>query len=226
VDLAEQLETSGYAIMLDALDAGDVNRLIIIADGVAGEARQGRGGVRNLLAVPEFLRFANSREVRKLVDSIPGEKSFPVRGILFDKTPEANWKVPWHQDLSIAVRSKCPTPGYGPWSLKAGVVHVQPPAELLESMLTVRIHLDPCPTTNGPLRVIPGSHRLGRLTAEQIDVIQRDWPSVVCAMPIGGAMIMRPLLLHASSVADSPTRRRVIHLEFASTALPSGLTWT
>ena len=36
---------------------------------------------------------------------------------------------------------------------------------------------------------------------------------------------MRPLLVHASSPATVPSRRRVVHLEFAAAELPSPLEW-
>jgi ectoine hydroxylase-related dioxygenase (phytanoyl-CoA dioxygenase family) len=149
----------------------------------------------------------------------------PLSGTLFDKTPDANWKVPWHQDLSIAVQQKIPIDGFGPWSVKAGVVHVQPPAAILETMLAVRIHLDDCNEENGPVRVIPGSHQHGRLTAEQIRTIPSTVPSISCPVGRGGVLLMRPLLLHASSASQSPHHRRVIHIDFASGELPSGLKW-
>jgi ectoine hydroxylase-related dioxygenase (phytanoyl-CoA dioxygenase family) len=144
--------------------------------------------------------------------------------LLFDKPPEANWKVPWHQDLTIAVKEKRDTPGFGPWSIKAGVLHVQPPVAVLETMLAVRIHLDDCDESNGPLRVIPGSHLLGRLSTEQIREMSAP-PAVSCTVEAGGALLMRPLLLHASSASRSPLHRRVIHIEFASCDLPGELEW-
>ncbi len=139
-----------------------------------------------------------------------------VRGIYFDKTPEANWLVPWHQDLSIAVKQRLDVSGYGPWSTKEGVPHVQPPAELLEAMVTLRLHLDNCDESNGPLRVIPGSHRMGRLEAADIVKTRSNQKEVICSMQAGDALLMRPLLLHASSEASVPVHRRVIHLEYAT----------
>ena len=72
-----------------------------------------------------------------------------MRGLYFDKLPEANWKVPWHQDLSIAVRARLDVEGFGPWTEKAGVLHAQAPAAVLERMLAVRVHLDDCGRENG-----------------------------------------------------------------------------
>lgn len=182
--------------------------------------------LRNLLEdVPEVTALADSTAVRALVAPTLGPGCFPVRGILFDKTPEANWNVVWHQDLSIAVRERRDVEGFGPWSEKAGVVHVQPPASVLERMLTVRLHLDDCDEINGPLLVLPGSHRGGRLTAPEIQERRAQTAGVPCPVPGGGALLMRPLLLHASSASQSPRHRRVIHLEYAAEALPGGLRW-
>ena len=175
--------------------------------------------------VPAVRKLAEAPTIRELVDPILGKGAFAVRGILFDKTPAANWKVPWHQDLTIAVQSKSDIPGFRTWTVKDGVPHVQPPTEVLENMLAVRIHLDDCAESNGPLRVIPGSHSKGRLSARQIKSIQELTSCKSCPVGRGGVLLMRPLLLHASSVASSPNHRRVIHLEFASCRLPSGLRW-
>jgi ectoine hydroxylase-related dioxygenase (phytanoyl-CoA dioxygenase family) len=138
---------------------------------------------------------------------------------------EANWKVPWHQDLTIEVRERIDMPGFGPWSVKGGVAHVQPPVSLLEQMLAVRIHLDDSTAENGPLRVIPGSHRAGRLTVEEMLELREKHGEVALSVARGGVILMRPLLAHASSAAERPTNRRVVHLEFAAGELPGGLRW-
>ena len=106
--------------------------------------------------------------VRTLLTAALGPQPQLARSILFDKTASANWHVTWHQDLSIAVRQKVETSGFGPWSTKAGVSHVQPPQEILDRMVTLRLHLDTCDATQGVLRVLSGSHRHGRLTDAQI----------------------------------------------------------
>lgn len=106
-----------------------------------------------------------------------GPKACPVRAILFDKTPGANWSLGWHQDRTIAVRERQDVPGYGPWSRKAGVQHVEPPFAVIEAMVTLRIHLDDVPADNAPLLVVPGSHRLGRLAEPDIArVVERLEP--------------------------------------------------
>lgn len=220
----ETIGSFGYAMVAHVLDSDQIADLIdALSEGTP--ASVGRGGRRNLLDEPSVRELASSVEVRRLVEPILGENAFVVRGILFDKTEDANWKVPWHQDVTIAVKDRVDADGFGPWSTKQGIQHVQPPAYVLEKMLSVRIHLDDCPATNGALRVIPGSHLEGKLDESVItDKIQgRD--AVTCAMSAGGALMMRPLLLHSSSASETPQHRRVVHLDYASVRLPNGLRW-
>ncbi len=153
-----------------------------------------------------------------------GPNCFAVKGILFNKTQKSNWRVPWHQDLTITVQERLEAEGFGPWTIKGGVVNVQPREDVLRGILAIRIHLDANDHQNGPLRVIPGSHKLGRLTAEQIAKWDKSG-SVECPVPRGGSLLMRPLLLHASSACLLPKSRRVIHLEYSSEDLPDGLRW-
>ncbi|MBB5057377.1 ectoine hydroxylase-related dioxygenase (phytanoyl-CoA dioxygenase family) [Granulicella aggregans] len=185
----------------------------------------GRGGVRNLLDIPAFRELADSPQIRALVEPILGTEAFPVRGILFDKTGEANWKVPWHQDVTIAVTNRIEASGYGPWSIKAGVQHVQPPAQILENMLSVRIHLDDCPASNGALRVISATHQYGKLSQAEIEAVVLQQVPITCEADAGDALLMRPLLIHASSPSTVPSHRRVIHFDFANVELANGLGW-
>ncbi|HEX8130567.1 MAG TPA: phytanoyl-CoA dioxygenase family protein [Pyrinomonadaceae bacterium] len=231
-EVAARVERAGFAVVPDVIDEGERARAVAAlerADDSAGVRR--RGGVyaiRNLLdAVPELRELIERTRVLTLASEVLGAPAFVVRSILFDKTPEANWKVAWHQDLSIAVRARRDAEGFGGWSEKAGITHVQPPAEILERMLTIRLNLDTSDEANAPLRVVPGSHLRGRLSADAIArVLERSTP-VSCLVPRGGALLMRPLLLHASSASRTPERhRRVVHLEFAAGELPAGLEWS
>lgn len=183
-------------------------------------------GIRNLLnIVPEVRELAESQQVRCTIESFLGKEAKVVRGIFFDKTPEANWKVPFHQDLTIAVKEKIETAGFSAWTIKTEIQHVQPPVEILERMLTIRIHLDDTDLSNGGLIVIRGSHKYGRLTSEQISKLKSEKTPVSHFINSGSALLMRPLLLHASSASINPNRRRVIHLEFSAEKLPNGLEW-
>ena len=230
-DLQRDVELRGFAIVPGVLNSDEIDGLI--ADLGAAEEhdavrkRQGVYAIRNLLTVvPAVARLAASDRMLSLVEEALGKKAFPVRGTLFDKTADANWLVPWHQDLTICVKERMDVEGYGPWTVKAGVPHVQPPVEVLDEMLAVRIHLDDCYERNGALRVLPGTHRCGRLTSEQIQAAQKSGGApVVCSVRRGGALLMKPLTLHASSAAEEPSHRRVIHIDYASCELAGGLRW-
>jgi ectoine hydroxylase-related dioxygenase (phytanoyl-CoA dioxygenase family) len=218
-----EMEVNGFSIIDSYLDLESIE--ILVKDMTALNITPGRAGIRNLLELaPSIRELAQSQEIRSLVEPILGDSARVVRAIFFDKQPTANWKVPWHQDLSIAVKERLDLPDYHPWSVKEGIPHVQPPTAILEQMLTVRIHLDRTDESNGALRVIPGSHAGGKLTTPQIDRWQQ-FPAISGNCQAGGVLLMRPLLLHASSVAAVPSHRRVIHLEYARDRLPSGLEW-
>lgn len=173
---------------------------------------------------PLFTELATSDALRGLAGGILRAEAFVARSILFDKCPEANWDVPWHQDTTIAVAERAEAPGFGPWSVKDGVPHVRPPAAVLERMVTLRLHLDPCGAENGPLLVVPGSHRSGVLSAIP-EFAELEATKAACMAPAGGAVVMRPLILHASRKATAVGHRRVLHLEFAAGELPAPLRW-
>jgi ectoine hydroxylase-related dioxygenase (phytanoyl-CoA dioxygenase family) len=148
-----------------------------------------------------------------------------VRILAFDKTPETNWGVPWHQDRTIAVKRRIEVEGFGPWSVKAGVTHVTPPRSMLERMFSLRLHLDDCGPDNGPLKIIPGSHRLGCLPVREVlDVSSRSNP-MTCLAAAGDVLAMKALTIHASDPASVPAHRRVIHLDFSTAPLSPPLDW-
>ncbi|MFC5865177.1 phytanoyl-CoA dioxygenase family protein [Acidicapsa dinghuensis] len=230
MSVAEQISQSGFAIYSEVTSEEYVTDLIAALSHInETDSVRRRGGIfaiRNLLDVSsDVCELAHSNNIRNLVEPVLGDKFFPVRGILFDKIPDANWKVPWHQDLTIAVQQRIETEGFGPWSIKSDVLHVQPPACILEKILTVRIHLDKCHADNGALRVIAGSHNKGRIAENEIAAVRELGREAVCEVDRGGVLLMRPLLLHASSPSSSPSHRRVIHIDYASIPLPNGLKW-
>jgi len=233
-DYPQQVQEHGFAVIEGCLSSADVSGLREVIDAAIAQnqndsAVRDRGGVyaiRNLTdVVPEIRALRAHPGVARIVEPILGSSALLVRGLLFDKSEGANWGIFWHQDLSIAAKAKVDVPGYGPWSVKAGVPHVQPPVEVLSSMLTVRLHLDPCRTENGALRVMPGSHRAARLSMSGTEELKRTSEPVTCEVDTGGVLVMRPLLLHSSHRAERPGHRRVIHLEFASGPLPEPLEW-
>lgn len=224
------LVSDGIARVPHVLTSAEISALIRALDAVpvSDSLRQKDGtyAIRNLFdVVPKIGELAECQKVRRIVEAVLGVNAVPVRGILFDKTPSANWKVPMHQDLTIAVRNRLEIPGFGPWTVKSGVVHVQPPVTVLEQMLSVRLHLDDCGELNAPLRVIRGTHLAGRLATPAIERLRQERKITECVAGAGDALVMRPLLLHSSSPSRSPEHRRVIHIDFAAGALPCGLDW-
>ncbi len=220
----QQLLRDGFATVPGALCHSEV-AVLLAAIARLPVSPEARGGQRDLFRLQEIRELAAHPAIHGWPVSVLGKGAFAVRAILFDKTPTANWKVAWHQDLTIPVRATKDVPGFGPWSEKAGIPHVQPPADVLERMLTVRVHLDPCGLENGPVRVLPGSHLAGKLGAHAIDAWRLRASPVPTPVELGGLLLMRPLLLHASSPASHPAHRRVIHLEYAVDSLPHGLEW-
>jgi len=214
-----EIEQSGFALVGNVLDASECSALRETLGPVSG------AGERGLLGRPGVVTLARSDRLLNLIrPHLPAEPQ-PVRAIYFDKSAEANWGVPWHQDLTIALRARTEVVGFGPWSTKEGIPHVQPPAELLVQMLTLRLHLDDTDESNGALHVLPGSHREGLLTSERIQELRTQQTDYLCVAAAGDALLIRPLLLHASGRSTSPRHRRVLHIEYAGFALPTGLEW-
>jgi len=225
-NLAEKLQIDGYALLTQVVDA---ESLSAATDDLAQLMTRGHrrlAGLRNILKLSAVVRdLARSQSFTELVEPILGKDAKVVRGLYFDKRAEANWKVAWHQDLSIAVREKRELAGFRCWSTKAGVTHVQPPAYVMEGILAVRVHLDATNEDSGALRVLPNSHSNGRLSVADILKLKREAQTVVCCAGKGDVLVMRPLLLHSSSESTNASHRRVIHLEFTAIDLPGGLEW-
>lgn len=211
----EPPETDTMKSMVRAIPQGQVK------GSIAGSAF----AARNLLNLTSFRELAESPVLKKIAQLALGQDCLPVKGTLFDKNAEANWLVPWHQDLTIAVESRVDLPGYGPWSTKAGIVNVQPPVAILEELIAIRIHLDPSNRETGAIHLIPGSHQHGKLASSQVSEITQNQKGQMCRANSGDVLLMRPLLLHRSLPGTAPLNRRTIHFEFASAKLPSPLNW-
>ena len=148
-----------------------------------------------------------------------------VRAILFDKSDGSNWALGWHQDRTIAVQERHNVSGFGPWSVKSGVQHVEPPFKVIENMVTARIHLDDVPSNNAPLRIVLGSHRLGKLRESDMSLVTSRNPTMECIASVGDVWIYSTPIVHASAASDSKTRRRVLQVDYAAFDLPGNLEW-
>lgn len=224
-DMIRRLHDRGYAIFEPLIDEPCLEELRGEADRLSARSRT-RGGVRNLLGRSEvFTRIAETGPLRDLACQLLGPEARARKLTLFNKKPGANWKIRWHQDVAITVRRRVDLDGWSAWSEKEGVLHVRPPARVLEGVVALRLHVDETPSENGALRVIPGSHLEGRLSRPEIQRWRERRAAVICEVAAGGVMAMRPLLLHASSAAASPANRRVLHFEYTAQELPGGLEW-
>jgi ectoine hydroxylase-related dioxygenase (phytanoyl-CoA dioxygenase family) len=185
--------------------------------------QRSRAGARHVLAVPAVAALASDPRLMELAANVLGCEPLPFGATLFDKSPDANWLVAWHQDTALPFIERREAAGWGPWSKKAGVDYARAPAAALSKIVALRVHLDDSTAHNGPLRVLPGTHTLGVLSDEQIRDAVRRIDAIACTVERGGVVIMRPLLIHASSKAASEASRRVLHLEYAAVATFDGL---
>ncbi|WP_294292550.1 phytanoyl-CoA dioxygenase family protein [uncultured Sphingomonas sp.] len=161
-----------------------------------------------------------------LAATVLGPGTRAVRAILFDKSAAANWSLGWHQDRTICVRDRADVPGFGPWTTKSGLHHVEPPFDILARMVTLRVHLDDVPDTNAPLLIAPGSHRLGRIPVAEVEATARASGVYRCTATAGDVWMYATPILHASEAAVTPTRRRVLQVDFANADLLAVLEWT
>jgi ectoine hydroxylase-related dioxygenase (phytanoyl-CoA dioxygenase family) len=168
------------------------------------------------MANHKIARIANSGDLLEIAQRYLGDEAVPYKATLFNKSGRANWLVAWHQDTAVPLTEKFDRAGWGPWSTKAGIRFAHAPPSILSRIIALRIHLDPSTTENGPLRVIPGSHKLGVLRDDEILKHARDKAPAECTAPKGAVVAMRPLLIHASSKSDNDAPRRILHIEYAA----------
>jgi hypothetical protein len=235
-DLRRDIEQQGFAVRPGILDSERVAALIAELEAarlqMSGSVLRSRGevyGIRNLLDVwPAVFAVVRDPSLRAAMASVLPHGFGLVRSIFFDKPPGRTWSLPWYRDLTIAVRDARSAPGgFRRPTVKAGVPHLEAPAWLLKDMLTARIALDDVVDDNGPLLVIPGSHReasIQDLPREQ----ELTTRSRAIHMRAGDVLLIRPLVVHRSGASRPGTRRhrRTLHFEFApDQALPGGLAW-
>lgn len=218
------LDSAGFEIIENVLSAQEAAQFRFLLSSL--KLKPLRGGIRRIeQVVPEVATLARSSKLLAIAQKHLTGQPHLVRAIYFDKSPDNNWFVTWHQDRTVAVSDRFEMEGWGPWSLKSGAWHVQPPIEVLEKMITIRVHLDSATTSNGCLKIARGSHRLGLLASdgvlEQIDKNRVEY----CEALAGGAVVMRPHVLHASEKSISNAPRRVLHFEYSIYQLPEGIAW-
>jgi ectoine hydroxylase-related dioxygenase (phytanoyl-CoA dioxygenase family) len=210
------LEEQGFAVVPSVLSTRELIPILVsLAD---LEPPPGRAGIRHVLSHPTVNVVAHTPALMEMAQTVLGSGAVPFRATLFDRMPEGNRLLNWHQDIALPLQQQVETPGWGPWSVKQDVIYANAPASVLEQVLALRLHLDDCTEQNGPLRVIPGTHGLGVLSEEEIERHTTFQDPVECLAARGGVAAMRPLVIHALSRSRSQAPRRVLHIEYAATA--------
>jgi hypothetical protein len=207
----------GFSIVPRLFDMPEVERLVRELDSFP--IQRSRAGARHLLSVPQIAALARDPRLIELAANVLGSEPVPFGATLFDKSTAANWLVVWHQDTALPLLEKRHVQGWGPWSKKAGVVYAHAPANALAKIVALRLHLDDSTRENGPLRVLPGTHTVGVLSDAQIHELAQRTEPVACTIARGGVLVMRPLLVHASSKSAGPVSRRVLHFEYSASAV-------
>ena len=225
-----ELEENGYSVLSDLYSNSEINQILacienVEQDGSSFMKTKDLFAIRQLIKnVPGLADLLFNRKLTELIANLSESEYFLTKAIYFDKPSESNWFVAYHQDLSISVDQKAELDNYSNWTLKKGQYGVQPPIEILQDTITIRIHLDRANKNNGALKVIPKSHLNGIIRADS-----KDWNTkneFICEVDKGGAMLMKPLTLHASNRTTNGKKRRVIHLEFNKHSLAEPLAWS
>jgi hypothetical protein len=218
---AATFEARGFAVAREVLSDAQCAGL----EACVGAVEVQGAGTRELLCFDWAQQFARQLRELPILAALLGESRTAVQCTYFAKLSARNWLVTLHQDLSIPVAERAADAPCKAWSEKEGTWFCQPPTALLAQLVAVRVHIDDSTEANWPLRVVPGSHRLGRIVSGEIAAHRRRLGEVACVAPRRSLVAMRPLLLHASSKSTSKAPRRVLHYVFGPGELPWGLRW-
>jgi hypothetical protein len=218
---SRQFQEDGFVVVPDVLKGTHCDAFAHHMEGLGGAG----AGSRAFLDQPCCVELAHQLRGDWRLETLIPAHAVAVQCALFDKSPTKNWLVALHQDLSIPVKRRVDSPDCSGWSEKEGQVYVQPPVGVLEQLVAVRIHIDDCPEQSGALRVVPKSHSQGRLSRERAEDLRKQNGETAVPVARGGALVMRPLILHASSKATELRQRRVLHFVFGPPSLPLGLEW-
>jgi ectoine hydroxylase-related dioxygenase (phytanoyl-CoA dioxygenase family) len=216
LDWQSMVQEQGYGLIPNVFGKDEV--LDLLNDLRNENLPRTRAGVRHAMRSTKVTRIALDSRMLEIARAILGTGAIGFRATLFEKLPDSNWLVAWHQDTALPLRERRDVPGWGPWSVKDGVNYAHAPAQALERILALRVHLDSSVEDNGPLRVLPGTHVQGVLTDDEIHSIAERTAGVDCLMPLGGVIAMRPLVIHASSKSRTENPRRVLHIEYAESS--------
>ncbi|MCF6275913.1 MAG: phytanoyl-CoA dioxygenase family protein [Robiginitomaculum sp.] len=214
----DTLERDGRVWFRNALNNTEIETLIKVSQ--SNQAHGARINWNTKQAV--ILRSVSS--LHDLASNVvPGSK--PVRALMFNKSPKANWVVPWHQDRVVAVKHKHEVRNYQNWTKKTGVWHVEPPLDILKKMVFARIHLDDNTPENGCMEIVLGSHRHGYISSVTIPECITALPKEICEAKRGDVLFVKALTIHRSSASKSGAMRRVLRVDYSNQELANPLQW-
>ncbi len=224
-----ELEEKGYSVLSNLYSDNEIRQILNCIENTE-RIENSFMKTKDLFAIrqlikntPELADLLFNKKLTALLSDLSKSKYFLTKAIYFDKPSKSNWFVAYHQDLSISVDKKANLENYTNWTFKKQQYGVQPPIKILQDTITIRIHLDKTDKDNGALKVIPKSHLNGIIRKDS-----KDWNienEFICEVDKGGAMLMKPLTLHASNRTTNGKKRRVIHLEFNKHTLTEPLAW-
>lgn len=217
--MKETLDTQGFAITPRLLDDAACAVLETQLGGLSFE----QVGTRCLLSLDWCARLARDLTAHASLAGVLDADHVAVQCTLFQKSADRNWLVSYHRDLSIPVAERVDDPALQGWSQKEGALYVLAPQPVLRQLCALRLHVDACSALDGPLRVIPGSHLLETVDGVLSERLRAQ--EHACLVGKGAALLMHPMLLHASSKSTGQSRRRVLHFLFGPRDLPAGLRW-
>jgi hypothetical protein len=225
--MLDELSTAGCVLRPESVRDGMLDRLLDACawDGACASVHHRSGvtyGLRGLLwSSASLLPALEASGLSALAGEVLGAPAFPIDAIFFDKTADANWAVPSHQDRLMPIASGC-APAK---ATRGGIEYAEPSAATLAGLVALRIHFDDVGSDAGALQIVPGSHRLGVLRPGAI----RDIPLAeyrTCTASRGDVLAMRPLLLHRSGKRSTHHhRRRVLHVVYATEQPEAPLRW-
>ena len=165
-------------------------------------------GTRTLLQKSAFRALAARLRAHERLSDYLGNL-VAIEGIFFHKHRDRNWSLMPHWDSVI------PTAGDGPCKPageKERMACAHAPLDFMRQCVAVRLALDEVP--EGDIQVEVGTHK----TSDR-------QPATTLVVPRGGAVLMRPCLIHSSAKLTASLERRVVHLLYAPRELPDGYRW-
>jgi len=212
-----ELSEKGYQVIANVLTTEECDGLIRRLS--QPDVKRSKAGARHLMSIPEVAKLAGDHRLADVARAALGADPVAFRATLFEKSQQANWLVVWHQDTALPLQQRFDAPGWGPWSIKAGIHYAHAPDWALSRVVALRAHLDESSSENGPLRVLPGSHRFGVLADEAVYRLPDEIPETQCLVGKAGVLVMRPLIVHSSAKSTAAVLRRVLHIEYADSML-------